>query len=132
MKRTAKLTVFCACIALLVLIVGDGQTQQTPSQNPAEGVAYLAPCVEPVDPGIVATLNTGCDGNGCTPSVAGCTPTRDRVRDLCCVDLDNDRRYHCAECIRYEYECVCGGRRVVKIGPYSDCPVTTRQPCTTQ
>jgi hypothetical protein len=124
MRRTAKLIATYIGLAMLALLVSDLAMQRSTSF--AQGAQYLTPCQEPLQ-GVSAS--TGCNGNDCRPDIAGCSPLEDFALDLCCVDLDGDRRFHCAQCIRYYYKCVCGGRVVVKLGPYSEC-LATRQRCT--
>lgn len=124
MRRTAKVIAACIGLVLFALLFGDLAMQRSTSF--AQEIQYLPPCVEPVQ-GV--SVSTGCDGNNCRTDIAGCFPTSDFTYDLCCVDLDNDLRFHCAQCKRYTYICWCGGRRVQKLGPYTECGTTTRQPC---
>lgn len=128
MRRTAKLMATYIGLATLALLVSDLVMQRSTSF--AQGAQYLPPCEEPVvEPLQGVSASTGCDGNDCRPDITGCSPTKEYTYDLCCVDLDNDGRFHCAQCKRYTYECWCGGRRVLKLGPYTECGITTRQQC---
>jgi len=127
MRRTAKLIAAYIGLVLLTMLFSDLAMQRSTSF--AQGAQYLPPCEEPVvEPLQGVSASTGCDGNDCRPDIAGCRPTEDSVFDLCCVDLDRDGRFHCAQCERFYYICWCGGRVVLKIGPYSTC-IATRQQC---
>jgi len=70
---------------------------------------------------LIKTVNSrtpiSCDNNPCTADVTGCTKTPNSVGDICCVDLDKDGKYHCAQCMRDQYNC----NGYYKLGPYRDC-----------
>jgi hypothetical protein len=91
-----------------------------------DSIAFIAPCAQPVEP--VPELITGepprsrgCNGNGCNPDVSECVLLGPAVSDTCCVDLDRDRKYHCAVCLRNLYACPCGEDFVPVIGPAYAC-----------